>query len=339
MRSEFRKRVMAQKNVLILALISFSVVWLFGHNLVWAQEEFPNKPIMIVQPHEPGGLTDLPVRAMVDDLAKEFKVPMILEYKSGAASMLGISYVQRAKPDGYTLLAAGDSAMIIGVLQSPNPPFDPFKDFLPLGVYGNTVVAFGVYQSSPIKTLGEFVAEAKKNPGKLSVAITSLGNDNHFGFELFRKASGINVKMIPYKGPGEGVAAFLGRHVDMLVLSYVSFSPYVKSGEARLIAVGNPVPGSGIPSFADSGFPPEFPRVSAIFVSSKTPKPIYDKLVTSLKRVVTNPEVMKKFEMVGLTPGYKAPDEYNQFMKPKWAAYSDLMDELGMRKKAGEKKK
>jgi tripartite-type tricarboxylate transporter receptor subunit TctC len=330
---------MAQKNVLILALISFSVVWLCGHNLVWAQEEFPNKPITIVQPHEPGGLTDLPVRAMVDDLAKEFKVPMILEYKAGAASMLGISYVQRAKPDGYTLLAAGDSAMIIGPLQSPNPPFDSFKDFVSIGIYGNTVVAFGVHQSSPFKTLGEFVAEAKKNPGKLSVAITSLGNDNHFAFELFRKASGINVKMIPYKGPGEGVAAFLGRHVDMLVLSYVSFSPYVKSGEARLIAVGNPVPGSSIQSFAGTGYPAEFARVSAFYVSAKTPKPIYEKLITSFKRVVTNPEVTKKFEMVGLIPGYKSPDEFNQFMKPKWDAYSALMEELGMRKKAGEKKK
>jgi tripartite-type tricarboxylate transporter receptor subunit TctC len=201
------------------------------------------------------------------------------------------------------------------------------------------VVAFGVHQSSPFKTLGEFVAEAKKNPGKLSVAITSLGNDNHFAFELFRKASGINVKMIPYKGPGEGVAAFLGRHVDMLVLSYVSFSPYVKSGEARLIAVGNPVPGSSIQSFANAGFPPEFPRVSAFYVSSKTPKPIYDKLVVLFKRVVTSPEVTKKFESVGLIPRYGTPEEFNQFMKPKWDAYSALMEELGMKKKAGEKKK
>ncbi|OGP59474.1 MAG: hypothetical protein A2162_12670, partial [Deltaproteobacteria bacterium RBG_13_52_11b] len=293
----------------------------------------PNKPITILQPHEPGGLTDLPVRAMADDLAKEFKVPMVLEYKSGAGSMLGISYVQKAKPDGYTLLAAGDSAMIIGPLLSPNPPFDPFKDFKSIGIYGNTVVSFGVHKDSPIKSLKEFVAEAKKNPGKLSVAVTSLGNDNHFAFELFRKNSGINVKMIPYKGPGEGVAAFLGRHVDMLVLSYVSFSPYVKSGEARLLAVGNPVPGSGIPSFADEGFPPEFPRVSAFYVVSSTPKPIYDKLVTTFKRAVTDPEVMKKFEKVGLIPGYRSPDEFAQFMKPKWDAYKSLITELGLKKK------
>ena len=324
---------------LSVALTSFFLVWLCCCNSVWAQADYPNKPITILQPHEPGGLTDLPVRAMVDDLAAEFKVPMVLEYKSGAMSMLGISYVLKAKPDGYTLLAAGDSAMIIGVLQSPNPPFDPFKDFLPMGVYGSTVVAFGVHQSSPIKTIGEFVAEAKKNPGKLSVAVTSLGNDNHFGFELFRKASGINVKMVPYKGPGEGVAAFLGRHVDMLVLSYVSFSPYVKSGEARLIAVGNPVPGSSIPSFADAGYPAEFPRMNAFYVSAKTPQPIYEKLVSSFKRVVTSPEVTKKFESVSLIPGYRSPDEFSQFMKPKWDAYAVLMDELGMRKKAGDKKK
>ena len=333
MRSEFGKKVKNRRSVLILALGLLVLAWMCHITLVWGQGEFPNKPITVLQPHEPGGLTDLPVRAMADDLAKEFKVPMVLEYKSGAGSMLGISYVQKAKPDGYTLLAAGDSAMIIGVLLSPNPPFDPFKDFKSIGIYGNTVVAFGVHKDSPIKSLREFVAEAKKNPGKLSVAITSLGNDNHFAFELFRKNSGINVKMIPYKGPGEGVAAFLGRHVDMLVLSYVSFSPYVKSGEARLLAVGNPVPGSGIPSFADEGFPPEFPRVSAFYVVSSTPKAIYDKLLTMFKRVVTNPEVMKKFENVGLIPGYRSPEDFDQFMKPKWDAYSSLVNELGMRKK------
>ena len=339
MMPRFRKESNVRRIILVLTLSLFFLGWLYGHRPVWAQGDYPSKPITIVQPHEPGGLTDLPVRAMVDDLAQELKVPMVLEYKSGAMSMLGISYVLKAKPDGYTLLAAGDSAMIIGVLQSPNPPFDPLKDFLPLGVYGTTVVSFGVHQSSPFKTLGEFVAEAKKNPGKLSLAITSLGNDNHFGFELFRKASGINVKMVPYKGPGEGVAAFLGRHVDMLVLSYVSFSPYVKSGEARLIAVGNPVPGSSIPSFADAGYPAEFPRMNAFYISAKTPKPIYEKLVTSFKRVFTNPEVTKKLEAVGLIPGYRSPDEFAQFMKPKWDAYSILIEELGMRKKTGEKKK
>ena len=298
----------------------------------WAQEKYPSKPIRIVVPYDPGGVTDLGVRAVTDYLTRELKVPMVVENKSGAAGMIGASDVLKAKPDGYTLLAAGD-AFITAPLQSPNPPYDPFKDFLPICGFGGTPVAFAVHRQSPFKTLGDFVKEAKASPGKLTVAVTSIGGENHLSFELFRKVAGVNLKLVPYKGTGEAVAAFLGRHVDMLVLTYVGLVPYIKTGEGRILVVGSSIPGSSLPNFADAGFSQALlPRVNAFLCSAKTPKPIYNELIPAFKRAATHPELAKKWDNIGFVAEFRSPADCTQVMKTKWETYAVLMDELGLRK-------
>ena len=304
----------------------------------WAQEGYPSKPIKIMIPRDPGGASDLAVRVMTDYLSQELKQPMIIENKGGAGGLIGISEVNKAKPDGYTLLSVADSGMILAPLQSPNPPFDTFKDFTPICAFGGTPVAFGVHHASPFKTLADFVKEAKANPGKLNVAVTSIGNENHLTFEIFRKVAAINVRLVPFKGTGEAVAALLGKHVDMLVLTYVGFQPYVKSNEVKLLVVGSSFPGASIPNFVQAGYNDPrlrslLDRYNTFLVSSKTPKPIYDKLVTTFKKVVTHPELTKKWETIGVIPDYLSPDELSKFMKEKWDVCSALLDELGLKKK------
>ncbi len=248
--------------------------------------------------------------------------------------MLGASLVVKAKPDGYTILGSSDSTIIIQPLVSPNPPYDPFKDFVPICPYGVTPTGFGVYSQSPFKTISDLVKYAKQNPAKLNCGVTTVGSGTHLAFEVFRKGADINVKLVPYKGTGEAIAALLGKHIDMLALSYVGFSPYIKSSEVRILAVTDSVPAASIPTLSEMGYSQvQMGIYNTFFVSPHTPKPIYDRLVRGFERVAKNPDLGKKWEGIGLIPTYKNPVEYNNYLKQKWEVVSKLVDELGLKGK------
>lgn len=254
--------------------------------------------------------------------------------------MLGSAAVLKAKPDGYTLLAAGDTPLVSGPLQSPNPPFNPFKDFLAICMLGSAPGAFAVYSSSPYKTFTEFVKDAKENPGKLSCGMTQPGSTTHLTVELLRMYSGADIKVVPYKGPPEAMAALLGKHIDMACMTYVGLLPYAKSGEARIVAVTSSVSDTTIKTLAQLGFPQSTFLASdgilAFHVSPAIPKPIYEKLGLTFERLAKNPELAKKLDSVGITRNYKKPAELIEFMKEKWLVISDFLERLDMKKWQGK---
>jgi tripartite-type tricarboxylate transporter receptor subunit TctC len=315
-------------------LFLFLMACFFGIGLPWVQaQDYPSKPIEVVVPFDPGGVVDITTRIIADEMSRELKTPLVIANVPGAGSIVGASRVLKAKPDGYTLLST-TTAMITSLLESPNPPFDPVKDFTPIGCYGSSPMIFGVVNSSPFKTLEELIDYARKNPAKLTCGVTSIGGENHLNFELFKKAAGVNIKIVPYKGSGEAVAALLGKHIDMMVLTYVSFLPYVKSGEARVLAITQKVPGSTLPTIAELGFPQvKIHMLLAFFVSAKTPKFVYDKLDPLLEKVVKDPNVAKKLENSGVITLYKAPNELTDELKDRWAVMGRLVEELGLKQK------
>jgi tripartite-type tricarboxylate transporter receptor subunit TctC len=341
MSSQIRKKMIYQKLFLGLALGSFFVICLCKHNLLWAQGKgYPSQPIKIVVPNAPGGSNDLGARITADYLSQELKVPVLIENRVGASGMLGAAMVLKAKPDGYTLLAGGDTSLASGPLQSPNPPYDPFKDFSPICMLGSSVAAYGVYSSSPFKTLMDFIKDAKESPGKLSCGVTNIGSSTHLSLELLKKYAEMDIKVVPYKGVPDAIAALLGKHIDMLVLIYVGFLPYVKSGEARILAVSDPVPDTTIKTLQEAGFPQSGFRATDAFlgfhVSSNTPKPIYEKLVLAFERIAKIPEFAMKLDNIGLIRKYKNPAELKEFMKEKWLVYSEGLEQLGLKKWQGK---
>lgn len=330
-----------RKLFFVLALGSFFLIWLYGHNLLWAGEkEYPNQPIKIIVPYAPGGIVDLGARLTTNYVAKELKVPIIIENRAGADGMVGGAMVLRAKPDGYTLLAAGDSPLVSGPLTSPNPPYNPFKDFLPIGMFGVVPGVCGVYSSSPYKTLMDFVKDAKENPGKLNCGVSLIGSSNHITAELFIKYAKVDIKIIPYKGNPDRTAALLGKHIDSTFCTYVALLSNVISGEARILAATRSIPGTTIQTFAEAGFPqPEFPGIGGFLsfqVSINTPKPIYEKLVLSFERVAKNPEFAMKLDNLGLIRTYRNPAEFKEFMKETWLTNSKVLEQLGLKKWQGK---
>lgn len=331
--SKLGKQMNYVKIFFILALSSFFFIWLYSHSLALAGEkEYPNKPIKIIIPYEPSGIVDLSIRIMADRLTRELKVPMILENRVGANGMLGATMVLKANADGYTLLGASDAPIITGPIQTPNPTYDPFKDFSPICNYGVSPVVIWVYNSSPYKTLSDLVKDAKKNPGKLTCGVPSSVGPLRLGFEVFKKEAGVDIKILPLKGAGQVATALLGKHIEVGSLTYVAALPFVKSGEARILASTVSIPGSSYPTFVDAGYSePKIQMWTGFFVSSKMPKQIYEKLIHSFERVAKHPELGKKWEAIGLIPDYKNPIEFTNYLKEEWPIVSKLVDELGLK--------
>jgi tripartite-type tricarboxylate transporter receptor subunit TctC len=317
-----------KSDILGFFVLAFLVAVSPIHHAAFAQENYPNRPIKIIVPYDPGGIQDLGIRAMTDNLTQELKVPLVIENKSGAGGMLGAATIPKTKPDGYTLLAAGQGTMITSPLISANPPYDSFKDFSLICNYGVSPVSFGVVGSSPFANMADAVRYAKQNPGKITCGVTSLGSGTHLCFEAFKKVAEANMKLVPYRGTGEAIAALLGKHIDMLVLTYVAFLPYVKSNEVRILAVSDSIPGSSIPTLIEMGYAQSKMGIfNAIYGPPNLPKPINDRLVS------TNPEVTKKWDNIGLIPDYMDSAELTAFMKGQWQIASKLVDELGLKGK------
>ena len=195
--------------------VVFFAAFLLSAGLVAAKEgPYPSRPIEVVLPFDPGGVMDISSRTIVEEMSRELKVPLVVVNLPGAGGMTGAVKVLKAKPDGYTLLSTSTATMISTPLQSPNPPYDPFRDFLILGSYGSSPMIFGVHNTSPFKTMEELIDHARKNPGKVTCGVTSLGGENYLNFELFKKVTGANIKIVPFKGTGEAIASLLGKHID-----------------------------------------------------------------------------------------------------------------------------
>ena len=330
-----------RKVFLVLALGSFFLIWLCGHDLIWAAEKaYPSQPIKIVVPNSPGGHADLVSRFVADHLAKELRVPVLIENRAGSSGMHGVAMVLKAKPDGYTILGGGDTTMCTGYLQNPNPPYNPFTDFLFICGLGVSPSAYGVYGSSPFRTLMDFVKAAKENPGKLSCGVTTIGSSTHLSLILLRKYAEMDIKVVPYKGNPDAIPALLGKHIDMLTLTTAAFLPYAESGEARILAVSNSIPGTSFKTLREEGFSQSgFDAVDGFLcytVSVNTPKPIFDKLVLMFEQITRNPAFNAKLNSIGSICIYRNPADFKAFLKEKWRVNSKLLEELGLKRYDGK---
>jgi tripartite-type tricarboxylate transporter receptor subunit TctC len=321
---------MTRRIFCFLMMISFLNI-----SLAWAQEKgYPTKSIEVIVPASPGGSSDIATRIIAEELSRQLKVPFVVTNIAGAAGMAGAARVLKARPDGYTLLSSGTQGMISSPIQSPNPPFDTFKDFTPICSYGSSPMIFGIKSSSPFKTLEDLINYGRKNPDKLTCGITNIGGEPHLLIELFKKGVGVNIKPVPHKGTGDAVTALLGQHIDMMVLTYIGFLPYIKSGEARVLAITQKVPGSGIPTFAELGYPKVNIRTQlGFYVSSKTPGEIQEKLISLLEKVTKDPNVARKLETSGVVVDYRSPREFTNELKEEWDTVSKLADEIGLKQK------
>jgi len=240
-----------------LLLATLSAIVLAAPTLALAQAKFPTKPVTLVVPYPPGGSNDTFARAVGKKLTEAWGQPVIVENKPGAGGNIGAASVSKAAPDGYTLVLMS-SSFTTGAAVSSNLPFDPVKGLTPIAMIARGPMILAVSNKLPAKDVGELIALAKAQPGKLNYGSSGPGSTNQFAAELWKSAAGVDMTHVPYKGMAPAVTDLIGGHVDVLFASGPSLLQHTKSGKARALGVTSKTPSSiapELPALAQKGAP------------------------------------------------------------------------------------
>jgi tripartite-type tricarboxylate transporter receptor subunit TctC len=277
----------------------------------WAQP-YPQKPVRLIVPAPAGGPTDVPGRLVADGLSGLVGQRFVVENRVGAGGLIAAEYVSRSAPDGYTLLYANTSVLAVNpALQGANTPYDPVKSFTPIGFVSNSPQLLVANPKVPYRSVQELVAWAKKNPGKLNFATAGVGTLPHLTFELFRMETGIDALNVPYAGGGPALTAVIAGQADVL---FDLFSPRVKSGEVRAIAITGPERNADlpdVPTLAESGYPAVTSTSgTGIVAPAGIARDIVAMLNARLNQLIERPDTQARMKSFGLVPKSGTPEEF-----------------------------
>ena len=273
-----------------------------------AESKFPTRPVEIVINFAPGGVADLSVRVMTDELSKNLGVPVVVTNKAGGAGAVGANFVKAARPDGYTVLAAATSGFTIVPLLTPGLEYQ-LSDFIPLARYVNSPAIMVVRGDSPFTKFDDLISSVRKNPGKMTCGMPGLGTASEFALTMLKSEAGIDFVIVPYKGGGELNAALLGGQVDFLIQSISVAEDLVKSGRLRALAM-NAYERSpklpDVPTLKELGFPKSILLLRfGYFLPKGTPKENVDILASAFEKTIKSTSVRQKLESQGTAVDYE----------------------------------
>jgi tripartite-type tricarboxylate transporter receptor subunit TctC len=270
-----------------------------------AAADYPAKPIKLISPYSPGGGNDLTARVIAEALAPRLGQPVVVENRAGAGGLIGSDFVVKSPADGYTLLFASlDTLTMVPALKRDMPYRMP-DDFTYIARTSENGMTFAINPKLPVKTIEEFVAYAKANPGVVRYGTNGVGAAPHLAVELFMKKAGVRMQHVPYKGVSNAMNDLLGGHVDMVPLTPVALSSYLNSDALRLIAYTGPdrhpmIP--KVPTLAESGFPQATVTVWYSMVApANLPPQVAERLQKEVAAVLTDPAVRARLEKSGST--------------------------------------
>jgi len=285
------------------ALIScFGIVAAFAAAAEARAAEFPSRPIKLVVPYAAGGPTDVLGRLVGEYLGRDLKQAVFVENKAGAQGAIGAEAVARSEPDGYTLFVTAASIIVLNPVLYKKLPYDP-KDFRMLALVTDLPVVMEVHPSVPAKTVAEFVAYARQNPGKINFGSAGTGGTIHLAGEMFKQMAGIEMTHVPYKGAGPALTDLLSGNIQVMFDSLSTALPPVKSGLVRALGVSSAQRSPDlpeVPTIAESGYP-EY-RVSVwygIAAPAKLPDDIAERIGASLDRALNDDAFRASLEKIG----------------------------------------
>ena len=292
---------------------------------VWAQADYPNKPIKVIVPFSPGGAVDGPMRAIAEQLAKRLKQQVTVENRPGAGSTIGSGEVAKAPADGYTLLLASQTNAISASLY-PKLPFNPIEDFVGISLLGREPGVLVVHPSVPVNSVAELRAYVKQRPGQINYSSSGNGSGQHLFMAMFASMADIKPVHVPYKGSAQATTDLLGGTVQMSIPGTQAMVRHVKAGKLKALAttgVARSPSLPDVPTLAESGLPGYSAYVWMGLLAPKgTPQAIVERLQRELKAVLATPEVTgfmneAGIEMVGSTPAEM--DAYFRDERNRWA--------------------
>ncbi len=282
--------------------------------LSFSQQAYPNRPVKFVVPFPPGGNLDFLARVIQPKFSEYLGASLVIDNRGGAGGIVGAEYAAKQPADGYTLFLGNTGTMGLYPVVYPKLPYDALKDFAAVGQIAASATLMAVHPSMPVKSLQEFIAFARKNPGKLTCAVAGLGSLLHFASEMLKRRAGIDMLLVPYKGSGPAVTDLIGGQVDLMLDAPTVTMPYIKAGRLRAIAVIGKtrlVTLPEVPTFEEAGLKDfEAAGWQGLLVPTGTPAAAVTKLSAALTKTLAQPEVREKFIEQGLDPAPSTPEQF-----------------------------
>lgn len=316
----------------------FFMIWLVGFSQIILSADnssaYPNRPIHIIIPLAAGNSIDNGVRIITQKITQNTGMQFVIESLPGAAGSIGADKVAKALPDGYTLGVFNDSILTMVPNIQTKLPWDPIKDFMPISMGGKIELGLIVSPSNPANNVGDLIAYAKKNPGKLNYCSGGNGSPQHIAMAMLNSQAGTTMTHVPYKGIMQAAAGVAGGEVDVALIAVSSLKGLAQAGKLKFIGVATQQRLSAfpnIPTISESGLPGfEFTAWFAFMAPQGTPKPVIQLLNAEIKKALADHDVREKMVLQGLNPSANTPEELSKLINSQISSYGSLIKKMGL---------
>ncbi|HWZ38521.1 MAG TPA: tripartite tricarboxylate transporter substrate binding protein [Bradyrhizobium sp.] len=298
-----------------------------------AQAAYPSRNIRMIVPYPPGGTTDLLGRLIADQIKTGLNAIVVVENKPGAGTTLGAEQVARSDPDGYTLLMATSTTLAINKTLYKKLPYDPVKDFAAISLVAAVPFALIINPTIPARTLSEFIAYAKANPG-LAYGSAGNGSPQHLGAEMLKSAANIDIRHVPYRGSIPAMLDVIAGHIPFMIVDLQPALQQIKEGKVRVLGVTTPkrvAAAPDIPTIAEGGLPGyELVAWQGVVAPANTPRPIIDALAAQIARLLADPATGERFTSIAieLLPA-STPDSFASYIKTEVDRWATIVKNSG----------
>ena len=297
-------------------------------------QQFPSRVIKIINPYPAGGSVDATARILAQKMSENMKSQVIVESRTGAGGNVGADFVAKSEPDGYTLFYTAPGPLTVNqTLYHKGLPFNPERDFAPIGLFAISPIVLMVHPSVAAKDVRELIAFAKANPGKLNFASAGIGTTPHLSGELLKSLAGIKLQHVPYRGTGPAMQDLIAGHVQIMFDLLPTSLGHINAGKVRALAnagATRPPALPDLPTVAEQGVA-GFATSSwfGLVAPAKTPQPVLDRLTAEMKKAVESPEIKERLVKLGLQPGTAFGKDFAAFMKDETVKWAKVIKESG----------
>src|SRR3984957_5584780 len=317
-------RPIAAARVLVWSMLALAI------SLPAHAQNFPERPVHLIIPYGPGGITDFAGRVLAQKIGEALNATMVAENKPGAGGIVGVDYVAHLAPDGY-IMAVLDPAVVVNPILQKTMPYDIFKDIVPLSITSSSPEVLVVAPQLGIKSYAELVAYGKANPGKLNYASAGVGTTPHLAADLWKSRPGIDAVHVPYKGIGASYTDMMSNKVQIAFSSIAGALPFTSDGRVIPLATTGAQRSAvypDLPTVAEAGLPGyDVDLWLGLFGTAGTPPAVLEKLNTAIVKALQDNELKASFAKFGLTPRGMSLADSAAFTKSEYERWKKLIEQ------------
>jgi tripartite-type tricarboxylate transporter receptor subunit TctC len=327
------ERVFSRRGRLTLVVLAIGASILAAGGVARAQD-YPSRPIRLVVGFAVGGTTDFMARLLAEGLRRSLGQTVFVENRTGANGALGAEYVAKAEADGYTLYFTTAGVAAVYPHLRPDAPYDPIRDFAPVGLVAFNSTMLVVNAASPANSATDLAALARQRPGRITIAITGLGSVSHLGTELFQAAAGIKLVAVPYRGASPAMTDLLGGTLDGLFGDGPTVMAHIAAGRIKALAATSSRRSEifpNVPTFVEQGFDVAADQWAGMLAPARTPAAIIARLNAGIVAVMNDPAMRAKLAQTGTVPAPDSSEHFGQYLRDEYARWGRIIREKGIK--------